>query len=49
MKRVYENYNGNLYDVSGFMAEVKDIEKWETGEIGDYFFDTAQMRHSVKG
>ena len=42
MKRVYETYNGKMYDVSGFMAEVKDIGKWENGEIGDYFFETAQ-------
>lgn len=41
MDRVYEDYNGKKYDVTGFMAEVKDIEKWENGEIGDYFFKSA--------
>lgn len=43
MKRVYENYNGKLYDVSGVCAEVADRTTWENGEIGEHFFKDAMQ------
>ena len=42
MKRVYEEYNGKMHDVSGFWAKIpNDIRTWENGQIGEYFYQDA--------